>query len=296
MTTLFIGLTTLDIQYYVPRFPESNVKVKSEQPDLLVGGPATNAAVAHSFLGGRSVLCSGVGESAFSNLFRTDFSSCKIEHIDFHEGQQQLPVLASVITSTDNGDRNIFTSNPVAKNIELDASKIIREQSPDVVMIDGFYPEVAIPLCKLAKEQGIPVVFDGGSWKPHLKELLPFVDYAICSANFMPPQCSSEADLFHILNKFGVHLVAITKGADQIYFCSKGKTDFIDIKEIEAVDTLGAGDFFHGAFCYYIQQEKSFHDALRCASVLASKTCQYRGTRSWLNKMKKDIFIQSQFS
>ena len=83
MTALFVGLSTLDIQYFVKEFPQSNLKVKTDKPSLLVGGPATNAAVAYSFLGGQTVLCSGVGQSAFASLFVEDFKACNIRHIDF---------------------------------------------------------------------------------------------------------------------------------------------------------------------------------------------------------------------
>ena len=49
---LFLGLTTIDIQYFVDSFPASNVKVKTHPPEIMVGGPATNAAVAFAHLNG----------------------------------------------------------------------------------------------------------------------------------------------------------------------------------------------------------------------------------------------------
>ncbi|MDJ0536213.1 MAG: PfkB family carbohydrate kinase [Xenococcaceae cyanobacterium MO_207.B15] len=49
---------------------------------------------------------------------------------------------------------------------------------------------------------------------------------------------------------------------------------------MKAVDTLGAGDIFHGAFCNYILQE-DFPTALFLAAQMASKSCQFFGTRSW---------------
>ena len=63
---LFIGLTTIDIQYFVETFPGSNRKVKTATPDILVGGPATNAAVAFAHLNGRAFLASAAGRNSFS--------------------------------------------------------------------------------------------------------------------------------------------------------------------------------------------------------------------------------------
>ncbi|MCV3216935.1 PfkB family carbohydrate kinase, partial [Plectonema radiosum NIES-515] len=52
--------------------------------------------------------------------------------------------------------------------------------------------------------------------------------------------------------------------------------------KIEPKDTLGAGDIFHGAFCNYILRE-SFPDALAQAANIAAYSCQFFGTRRWMN-------------
>ena len=52
------------------------------------------------------------------------------------------------------------------------------------------------------------------------------------------------------------------------------------------MDTLGAGDFLHGAFCYYYLEEKELKPALQKASEVATFSCQYKGTREWLKFWK----------
>jgi sugar/nucleoside kinase (ribokinase family) len=47
---------------------------------------------------------------------------------------------------------------------------------------------------------------------------------------------------------------------------------------IKAVDTLGAGDIFHGAFCHYILQQ-DFPTALSNAAKVAARSCESFGTR-----------------
>ena len=291
MTTLFMGLSTLDIQYFVDEFPASNIKTKTEEPQLLVGGPATNAAVANSFLGGKSVLISGVGNSPFQSLFQKDFEDCNIKHIDFYNGHNQLPVLASVITSKKNGDRNIFTYNPSINGYKLDFDKIMDEIKPDQLLIDGFYPEIAVPFCKIAKENKIPVVFDGGSWKPHLTDLLPYIDYAICSANFFPPICKTAEKVKSYLKNAGIKRIAITNGSKPVLFEDEYSSSEIEVSPVQAIDTLGAGDFLHGAFCFYNLKGLSFEESLGKASLVASKSCEYPGTRGWLNKLEKETFL-----
>ena len=122
---------------------------------------------------------------------------------------------------------------------------------------------------------------DGGSWKPGLEKILPDIDYAICSASFYPPNCRTTQEVIDFLQNQGIDRIAITQGQQPILYCKAGKINFIPVPAIKAIDTLGAGDIFHGAFCNYILEE-DFATALDSAAQIASKSCQYFGTRKWL--------------
>jgi sugar/nucleoside kinase (ribokinase family) len=67
-----------------------------------------------------------------------------------------------------------------------------------VLFIDGFYPETTLQICKLAKQHNLQVIFDGGSWKPGIEPLLNYVDIAICSENFIPPECIDYKDVYSL--------------------------------------------------------------------------------------------------
>lgn len=287
---LFIGLTTIDIQYYTEVFPKSNVKVKTGKPDLLVGGPATNAAVAFSFLKGESYLYSAVGENPLQKFIQNDFAATKIAHTDLAENRAEMPVIASVITSG-NGDRTIFTYNPDDIDVDFSAENILTQLKPDFLFVDGFYPRVAIEFAKAAKSNGIPVVFDGGSWKPYLDSLLRYVDIAICSEQFIPPGCCNSSSVFKFLEKIGVKYSVITRGSKSVLFAQNDQVSEIQVEKITAIDTLGAGDFFHGAFCYYLLATENIEKSLIKSAKLATETCKFNGTREWLIKLKKEEFL-----
>ena len=140
---LFVGLTTIDIQYFVDSFPPPNKKVKTKPPEFYVGGPATNAAVAYSVLNGGACLASAVGKNEFAPIVLQDFDSNGIQLFDLKENKNFMPVLASVITSA-NGDRNIFTNNPLNVQTSLAAGELIEKTNPEILLIDGFYPDFAL--------------------------------------------------------------------------------------------------------------------------------------------------------
>ena len=74
---IFIGLTTIDIQYLIDTFPGANVKVKTDAPDVMVGGPATNAAVIFAHLNGNAELYSAIGINPFRNYILDDLTKHK---------------------------------------------------------------------------------------------------------------------------------------------------------------------------------------------------------------------------
>ena len=74
---------------------------------------------------------------------------------------------------------------------------------------------------------------------------------------------------------------AITNNEKEINVIEKGDKTKIPVPEINAVDTLGAGDVLHGAFCYYLTEGLTRKEALNSASLIASRSCCYFGTHIW---------------
>lgn len=281
---LFAGLTTIDIQYFVPSFPIADTKINSTiPPEILVGGPATNAAVAFAHLNGTAFLASATGENPFSAYIQKDFQATNIEHFDLAKNLSFSPVISSIVTSEENGDRNIFTHHPPNITSVITPSELLKRIHPNILLTDGFYPEFSLECVELAHKKNIPVVLDCGSWKPQHESLLNFADYVICSNDFRPPKCLNSDDVFDFLRDKNVQNIAITRGNKNILFNDKLLCGEIEINSVAVKDTLGAGDFFHGAFCFYWLQSNNFQMALRSASKLASFTCQFKGTRNWLN-------------
>jgi sugar/nucleoside kinase (ribokinase family) len=133
-----------------------------------------------------------------------------------------------------------------------------------------------------AKACETPVVFDGGSWKDGTEELLQSVHTAICSADFMPPGCASASDVFQFLKSCGVANIAITNGSAPIQFLCGQSSGRVRVPHVDVVDTMGAGDILHGAYCHFLSTGLGFVDALTEAAKIASESCRYAGTREWM--------------
>lgn len=280
-TGLFVGLTTVDIFNYVARYPKSNEKMRGRDQLIVGGGPAANAAVAYAAFGNTTRLVTGLGEQPLAALAAKDLHDHRVELVDLVENPETLPVLSSIIVDESTGNRSVVYSETGGRRLLSNADLEVLLQGCSVLMADGYYLDKAIELATLANSLGVPVVLDGGSWKMGLEELIPFVDYAICSANFFPPGCETSESVFSYLRGMGVANLAISGGGGPIYGWSKGSSSQISVEQVEVLDTLGAGDILHGAFCHYIG-EHDFFQSLHLAAKVASYSCTVRGTRAWI--------------
>ena len=278
---LFVGLSTLDFIYLTDNFFGKNEKIVALENIISAGGPASNAAVTFTYLGYQANLLTIIGNHFLSNLIKADLVNCNVQIKDLSPHQLTSPPVSSIIVTKSTGDRAVISINATKSQAKI-------EQLPEgilddiaIVLVDGHQMLISAEIASQAKLKNIPVVMDGGSWKDGFEKVLPYVDYAICSANFYPPQCNSQEDVCNYLQQQDIQNIAITQGEKPIIYISDNYQNNVDIETIKAVDTLGAGDIFHGAFCYYIL-EHSFTDSLVKASKIASKSCQYFGTRKWI--------------
>jgi len=279
---LFVGMVTLDLVYLSEKLPDNNQKTVASDYTVTAGGPATNAAVTFSYLGNQTTLLGIVGTHPITYLIRGDLEKYGVTVADLAPTTVEPPPVSSIIVTESTGDRAVISLN--ATRIQINPEQLpttIGLDVVDLVMIDGHQMLVGFVIAQIAKNNNIPIVIDGGSWKPGFEEILPFVDYAICSANFYPPGCTTCEEVIAYLAAIGIPHIAITQGEKPIQYLSDGVSGELPVPQINAVDTMGAGDIFHGAFCHYIL-EQNFTDALNAATKIASRSCEFFGTRRWM--------------
>lgn len=278
---LFVGLITLDLIYLTIDLPDRNQKVVALDYTVAAGGPATNAAVTFRYLGQAATLMGTLGQHPMSQLVLHDLQQQDVTLLDLDPNRSDPPPTSSILVTQSTGDRSVISINAVQSQASVDRLPANGLQDVKVVLIDGHQIAVGAAIAQQAKAQSIPVVLDGGSWKPGLEAVLPYVDYAICSANFYPPACSTPADVFRYLEAQHIPHIVRSQGHQPIEYWNQGTWGSLPVPSIEAVDTTGAGDVLHGAFCCYLLHT-DFPTALAQAATLASRSCQFFGTRQWM--------------
>ncbi|WP_236790545.1 PfkB family carbohydrate kinase [Amycolatopsis sp. GM8] len=274
MTVLLAGLCTVDVVQRVAELPAPGEKVQSLSVDVAAGGPATNAAATVAALGGRARLLTVLGSHPLADLARADLSSCGVDFIDIAPSFVDSPALSAVAVRDRDGERTVVSRNAAVSPPVVGAPWETDDVS--AVLVDGHHPDLALGTARWARSRKIPVVLDAGSWKPVLDELLPLVDIAACSAHFRAP----GPDL---LDR-GVPVVITTAGPAPVRWRTASAAGEVPVPSVEARDTLGAGDVWHGALAYGVGKFE-LPDLIRYANEVAAERVRYAGPRTWVRKM-----------
>jgi sugar/nucleoside kinase (ribokinase family) len=285
---LFVGRSTVDLLYRLDDLPAEDSKVYASHFLAAPGGPALNAALTHTRLGGASMLVSAVGSGKAADWIRAELEDLRIPLLDLALNTDYEAPLTAVLIHAANGSRTIV--NPPISNTRLpllssrweDALPADWSPMPSVVLTDGFHLEQTMPLLAVCKAAGARICLDGGSWKQGTAEAAPLLEAAICSERFsIPGHDNTPESLFAWFASNGVPCIARTRGAQAILGWERGRSFQIEVAPIDAIDTLGAGDVLHGAFAHYFASGDSFEAALRKAAKIATLSCQSLGVRSW---------------
>jgi sugar/nucleoside kinase (ribokinase family) len=286
-SALFVGLCTLDIVQAVARMPGQNEKVTALRQSVAAGGPATNASAAFACLGGRATLLTGAGRHPLADGARADLDRAGVTLIDAADDEAP-PAVSSIIVTERSGDRCVVSVNATGRELRPPSDLGALVDDARVVLIDGHHPALALAAARAARARGRLCVLDGGSWKHNTADLLPYVDVAVCSADFRPPGAPPAGVLDYLVGR-GIGWAAVTDGAKPVAWVGGGLRSAVAVPSVQVTDTLGAGDVFHGAFTYSIAKQggvdpDSFGAALRFGGRVAAFSCRYFGTRGWMRE------------
>ena len=290
---LACGVAVLDVQQTVDRLPGPDEKLVAT--DLLVasGGPAANAAVTAAALGVGARLVTRIGDSPLGALISADLTAHGVEVID-HAGPQDRPAVSTVLVTRGTGQRAVVSVNATqhrAAYLDGDpdwASELLA--GIDALLVDGHHLDLALPLATAAHAAGVPVLLDGGSWKPGLERLLGVVDVALVSAVLQVPADVSGSTgrptdgVLEAVSALGPPVVARSRGPMPIQVLTRTGGAEVPVRQVRVVDTLGAGDVLHGALLAWlaVRRTDSLMDGLAWAAGVAADSCTAAGARGWL--------------
>jgi len=279
---LCAGIIVLDEVFLVERFPEPDGKTQAQAFFAINGGCAANAAVAISRLGGRAALTGPLGgppgEDANGDRVLTALSRDQVDCT----GCVRVPGMASPLSAIfidARGDRMIVTyrDDRIANATPTDVAGLIANAA--AVLADNRYPSFVRPILKAARARGLTTVLDADRPTEIDEDLFGIATHVIFSGECLRATTGLNdlaAGLMRVASVTTAFL-AVTDGPRDVLWLDGRNLRHSPVFAVNAVDTLGAGDVFHGAFTLALAEGRGCASAMRFAAAAAGLKCSRLG-------------------
>jgi sulfofructose kinase len=277
-----VGLNATDTLILLSRFPAYAGKVAFDDEILSPGGQVASAMVACASLGLRVKYIGTVGDDERGRIQMESLRSSGINIEDVIVRENCPNQTAYILIDRTTGERTVLWRRDDC--LRLDPSSIRPEQITcgRLLHIDAHDTLAVARAAEIARQHKIPVTVDVDTIYHGFDRVLPNVDYLVASSEF-PVQWTNERDPFKALvtiqDEYHIPVAAMTLGAHGALARVDGKFIYSPAFVVNCVDTTGAGDVFHGAFCYAVLQNMPMREALEFSNAMAALNCTALGAR-----------------
>jgi sulfofructose kinase len=292
------GIAVQDIVMRVKAFPAPGTKVSASDFIVTGGGCAANAAVTAARLGARVQFAGPLGsaDDAVSERIVADLIA---EGIGCGGAVRATGGTASVslILLDALGEKTIATRRGVKLGnvVPADAGKLV--ETADAVLVDNRFPEFVTAVCRAAAKRRLPIVIDLDHPTKSKDPLLALGTHVIASAEALRGTTGREdhAAALQLLAKQLPGFVAVTDGPHGVFWLEAGTMQHMPAFNVKTIDTLGAGDAFHGAFTVALAENRTLPEALRFASATAAIKCtRFGGASGTPKRAEVEEFLRQQ--
>jgi sulfofructose kinase len=293
---LCAGGAVQDIVMRVDKFPAAGSKVQASEFLITIGGQSGNAAVAAARLGADVRYAGPLGDHN-DEIANRVVASLEREGIDCSQVVRVPGGISSVSTIMldATGEKMIATRRGRGLNGIAPANTAQTVAAVDAVLLDNRYPDFVMPIADAASQRGIPRVLDFDWGAPPDDPLLRACTHVIAAAEALR-ESTNLRDLPAALQRLGAHhggFLAVTDGPEGVYWLDGGQVRHMDAFKVKAIDTLGAGDTFHGAFALRLVETGDVVESMRFAGAAAAIKCtRFGGLMGAATRAEVDDFLQ----
>jgi len=267
--------------FTVPVLPDRGAKYRATRFESVGGGPAATAAVTVSRLGGHATLAARVGDDDVAAMIVAELTGHGVDCANVRRCPGTASSVSAVIVDS-NGERMIV--NHLDPSLPVDPSWLPSAGSVGarVVLADTRWPEGALEALVAARDAGLPAVLDADRPVPPDGALLRAATHVAFSSDALA-DLTGIGDARRALAEIARGLqgwCCVTAGGDGVYSYVGGEIRHDRAFDVPVVDTLGAGDVWHGAFALALAEGLRETDAIRFASAAAALKVQRSGGRA----------------
>jgi sulfofructose kinase len=287
MTVTGLGQCSLDYLALVDTYPEIDTKEEVLEWHEQGGGPVATALVALSRLGVRCRFFGVIGDDVEGEKIRRSLVDEGVDARGLKRLENASSQVAFIAVEKGSAKRTIFWKRPSGRAMEAEEIGGDFFEGCDFLLLDGLMREVSLRAAEGARARKIPVMLDAGTARPGLLEIAEGCDYLVASEGFARGNGWDLSPEFLGRKKEALSLktLTITLGAEGSITVSDDRVVRIPAFIVEAIDTTGAGDVFHGGYIYGLLQGWDIRDTVTFASALAAMKCGKMGGRAGIPRL-----------
>jgi len=292
MTSVLVtGLSVVDFVFGVDQVPDRAEKYRAHEFGTVGGGCAANASVAIQRLGGTAKLVSRIGDDDVGRVIRSGLESEGVDCTYLYQFEDARSPLSAVMIDG-SGERQIV--NFRGDGLSDDPSWVSAIDTDfKAVLTDTRWQKGAAASLRLARLKNVPGVVDAEA--PVFPDVAELGSHIAFSEQGLR-DFSGNSDRLEGLSAAAVALeawVCVTCGADGTFYVENGHPVHVPAFEVDTVDTLGAGDIWHGAFTLNLAEGSNEHEAVLFANAAAALKCTRAGGRDATpTRIETDKFLE----
>ena len=287
-----IGANVVDTLICVPEFPNEDTKLKADEIIKCGGGPAATGLVAASKLGAECEFIGNLSDDDGGCFLKKDFEKYGVSTDNCTVLCGYGSFLSFVVLSAASKSRTCLFNRGNLPGTALNDAQKKAIKSSSLLMVDGNDMAAAIEGAKLARENGVDVLYDAGGLYEGVENLLPYANILIPSYEFatgFTKTDNAEEAAKKLYAEFNPEIVVITDGKNGGYLYDGNEFWHYPAFPVDAVDTNGAGDVFHGAFAFARVSGKTAKDACVFSSAVSALKCTKVGARDGVPSLDETL-------
>lgn len=282
---LCVGVTSYDFYFMLDHHPDPDEKTIANAFLSCGGGPAANAAVMVAKMGLSVAFAGYLGNDTWGDLHLQELQKAGVKTDWIVRGNSPTPI--STVLVKPNGHRSLVNYREANTVLDKNAVNFSNFQ-PKIILFDGHEPNLSLNLLDRAQNERIKTVLDAGSVNPGTSLLYDKVDYLVCSEKFAE-EITKSNNMRIALEKLASHNknVVVTLGEKGLIWRAEASQGKLPAFSIDAVDTTGAGDVFHGVFAGCLAKGMNWQQILKYSNAAAVLSCTKSGGRTSIPTIKE---------
>ncbi len=288
-----MGSNAVDWICVLAEYPRHNTKSQILERLRLGGGQIATAITLCGRYGLQASYIGRVGDDENGCFSLEDLGKepIDISHMDVVPGA--FSQYAFILVDRPTGERTVLWQRDpqlLYKPGELKREWIVQGR---LLHMDGHDQAACIQAAQWAREAGMKVCLDIDKFQPGVEDLLPLTDFAVPTIGFTQ-RFSGKKDwreALLVVSEATPGYVIVTRGKEGAAIMWKGRIIEIPGITVNAVDTTGAGDVFHGAFIYSLFQDWSVESCLQFSNVAAALSCTRYGARGGIPTIEEVLAL-----